>query len=433
MNPSTVSLPFEIVPRDRRPSANAGLNILIFLCWLLSAVCINSSNAAAGLGPYEVVKAGTRILAFVLLGTVIVTGQGSRYSAAIWRLTPVGLFAFWAVASTVWSPLKTVSFTHGIEFLMLSMVSMTVAQVCREEMALQRLLFHMVVIICLVCVAVLALNFRLIRAGMRPTMNLQPNNLAAIAASGLIVMAACHLWWNWTWTRVLFWPVVLICGATMYAARSRSAYIAAGIVLLPLFWRIGRKRFTLGIILGAAVLAALWPFSQTVSSLPDSVTAYVMRGQNMDEAFTFSGRTELWALAADSLHDAPVFGYGYYVLGATGQMYVWGAERRQTAHNLYLHVVTGTGLIGFMLFIWALPIALGPVWSALRKRGPSNKIAKLVLAFGIWVAVLGTLELSIGGPIDPMVLTFFILLGLGAGWCPDQGEEEHIHAGPAPA
>jgi O-antigen ligase len=436
MNPSTVEVPFELVPHSRRLPASTALKILILLCWLLSSVCINSGNGldlGGSLGTFELLKAGTRVIALALLGMLILIGQGNRSSVPLWRLTPLALFALWTIASTIWSPLKTTSFTHGVELLLLTMLSMAVALVCREERATQRLLFHIAVIICLVCVAILALNVSLVRAGLRPALYMQPNNLAAVAASGLILICACRLLWNWPWTRVLFWPVMMICGTTMYVARSRSAYVAAGLILLPLWWRIGREWLVVGILCVGGALAALWPFSDSVSALPDSVTAYIMRGQSMDDAKTFSGRTELWSLAADVLHDAPMFGYGYYVLGATGKMYVWGAERRQTAHNLYLHVITGTGLIGFLLLVWALAFSLGPVWSAWRKMAPSDKIAKLVLQFSTWVAILGMLELSVVGPVDPMVLTFFVLLGLGAGWCCVQTEGVQVNANLAPA
>ncbi len=227
MTPATISLPFEAALPVRRISANASLNLVILVCWSLGAVCISTSGMeSGGSGIFELVKAGTRGFAFLALGAIVVAAQNASPSRAIWRLTPVALFALWAMVSTLWSPLKSVTLTHGFELLILVLLAMAIAIVCREERAMERLLGHLVTITCFVCILVLGLNFQMVRAGMRPMLYMQPNNLAAVGASGLILMCLSRVLWNWRWTTKMFWPVVMVCGATMYAARSRSAFIA---------------------------------------------------------------------------------------------------------------------------------------------------------------------------------------------------------------
>ena len=99
----------------------------------------------------------------------------------------------------------------------------------------------------------------------------------------------------------------------------------------------------------------------------------------------------------------------------TGTMYVWGAERWQTAHNTYLHVLTGTGLIGFFLMAWGLIYVLHSVIAYARPPGPRRKVALFVLLLAVWYLALGCFELSFAGPVDPEVVLFFCTLGIAAG------------------
>jgi O-antigen ligase len=96
-------------------------------------------------------------------------------------------------------------------------------------------------------------------------------------------------------------------------------------------------------------------------------------------------------------------------------MYVWGAERWQTAHNTYLHVLTGTGLMGFFLMAWALLQMLHPMIAYARQEGPRRKLAIFVLLLAVWYLALGCFELSFAGPVDPEVVLFFCTLGIAAG------------------
>src|SRR5260370_11025996 len=179
------------------------------------------------------------------------------------------------------------------------------------------------------------------------------------------------------------------------------------------------------VVLAAAavgIIAALLPYSQAVSKLPATVSSYVMRGQGAADAFTVSGRTEVWDIAIKSFLESPLFGHGYYSMTSTGKMYVWGAERWQTAHNIYLHVLTGTGVIGFFLLVWALIYVLRPMIAYARRRGPERRVAIFVLLLAAWYLALGCFELSFSGPVDPEVVLFFIILGISAGFIANERE-----------
>ena len=415
---TTAMMDGHVLPVSKSPSAQWRLTAIILICWLLSVVCFTSGGGAPGgeVGLYGAAKAVTRVVALLILGGMLVTSSNwAPDRLTIWRLVPLGVFAAWTIASTLWTPLVTITLSHGVETLMLTMLSMVTGLVCRDEATLSRLLLHLVIIVCLVCLVLSVVNYPVVMAGLRPDQLMQPNNIGAVAAAGLITMASARTLWNWNWARYLFVPVMLLCGSVLLIARSRSCILLTAAVLIPLLLRLYRAWLVVGILLAVGLLAAVWPFSTTVASLPDTVSDYMMRGQTSEDMYTVSGRTELWTIAVDSFQEAPFMGHGYYVMTGTGSMRVWGAERWQTAHNTYIHVITGLGLAGFGLLCWALIFALGPMFRAFLIQGPPSKLHQLALPLVLWCLVLGCFELSFAGPVDPMVLTFFLMLGLAAG------------------
>jgi O-antigen ligase len=262
---------------------------------------------------------------------------------------------------------------------------------------------------------ILVMNADLIAQGERPNNYVQPNSTAGIAGCALIALLTSRRLWRWRWTDRLLWPAGLICAAGLLVARSRSALIATLLVVLPLLWSMRGGNLAVVAAAAASFVTLAWPYSQTVSHLPQTIESYLMRSQKMEDAMTVSGRTELWDIAIPSFLESPLFGHGYFSVTSTGTMHVWGAERWQTAHNIYLHVLTGTGLIGFFLLAWALFFALRPLSQHLHKHAPMHKLAFLVFLLLAWYLALGFFELSFAGPVDPEVVLFFLLLGIAAG------------------
>ena len=396
------------------------VSLLIALVWFLSAVCLNASGPSTQIvsfTAYAVLKAASRILGIPLLaGLIVLTDKEKGRPELLWRLMPLVTFALWTMFSTLWSPLKTVSLTHSFELLMLALLSTTVAFLCQSEEALKRLLFHMSVIILVLSAILLGANISLVTQGLRASNLMQANNMAAIAVTGLIVATGSLLIFNWRWTRLLIWPMALVCGGLVIVAQSRSALMLAALVIGSMLWRFRGRALLVSLVFCAGVFASAWPYSSLVARVPNAVSDYLMRGQTSEDAYTVSGRSELWSIALDSFKEAPLLGDGYYVMSPTGSVYVWGASQWQTAHNTYIHVLTGTGISGFLLMCWALLSALGPGWDALRRNNGQYKQALLASYVIVWCLLLGFFELSFAGPIDPMVLVFFIMLGLTAGF-----------------
>jgi len=396
------------------------LRSFIVVCWLLSEVCLNSpGHPAFNFGSIDMLavsKGVARALALAVFCWIVLrTHTQARVMSVLVRCTPLMLFGLWTLATCIWSPIKSISLGHATEAFMLGLLSIATGIVYRSELDLEQILRQMVLIITVLMVILLALNVEEIKAGLRPMNFMQPNNLAGVAAIGLLTLLLSRLLWNWRWTHTLMWPSGLICGAAIFIAQSRSCLIVTSIIALPVLWAMYKKHLVPFGLVVAGFVAAFLPYSASISKAPETVMSYIMRGQSAEDAYTVSGRTEVWDIAFKSFSESPLFGHGYYSMTSTGTMYVWGAERWQTAHNIYLHVLTGTGLMGYALLIWALLYVLQPAWIYVRRTGPERKLAVFILLLVAWYLCLGCFELSFAGPVDPEVVLFFIVLGLSAG------------------
>jgi len=412
---------FAVSPRIAPVEARSPyLRAFIIVCWFLSEVCLsNPGHPTFNIGNIDmlaVAKGVSRAVALaVFFWIVLRTHTQARVMSVLVRCTPLMMFGLWTLATCIWSPIKSISLGHATEAFMLGLLSIAAGIVYRSELDLEQILRQMVLIITVLMVVLLALNIQEIKAGLRPMNFMQPNNLAGIASIGLLTLLLSRLLWDWRWTHTLMWPSGLICGLTVFIAQSRSCLIVTSIIALPVLWAMYKKHLVLFGLIVAGFVAAFLPYSASISKAPDAVMSYIMRGQSAEDAYTVSGRTEVWDIAVKAFWEAPLFGHGYYSMTSTGTMYVWGAERWQTAHNTYLHVLTGTGVMGYALLIWALLYILQPAWIYVRRPVPERKLAVFILLLVAWYMCLGCFELSFAGPVDPEVVLFFIVLGLSAG------------------
>jgi O-antigen ligase len=426
---SAIARPALILPRvkPRAERRTPHLLSVVAICWLLGEVCITSpAHSALSLGGIDLIvaaKGAARVLAFLVFSHMILrTHMQQRATAVLLRCTPLIVFGLWTLATCLWSPIKTISIGHATETVMLVLLAIAIGIVYRGERDLEYLLRNIVLMISGLMLVMILLNWDLIRAGQRPANYIQPNNLAGIASVGLLVLLLSRFFWNWSWTRKLLWPCGLICGSILLVAQSRSCLIVTALIAVPLLWSMQKRKIVVFAAAAVGIIAAVLPYSQTVSKLPAAVSSYVMRGQGVADAYTVSGRTEVWNIGIKSFLESPLFGHGYYSMTSTGKMYVWGAERWQTAHNIYLHVLTGTGVIGFFLLMWALFNVLRPMIAYARRRGPQRRVAIFVLLLTAWYLALGCFELSFAGPVDPEVVLFFMILGISAGFIANERE-----------
>ncbi len=406
-----------------------GLGLFLLVCWILSLAGLSAPGRSGpltvgALDSIAVVKLATRGIAFVVLALILLRYiQTRRSRVLLQRLFPLMLFAGWTVASIYWSALRTVTIGHAGEVVLLVMLSTAAGFLSLEEADHKRICCHLTIITVLMSLLLIVLNFGQILAGDRPVGYMHPNDLAKTAGAGLMMLTCCHLLWRWQWTRRLLVPAAGILSFAIFAARSRTASTLTPLMLLLICWLLRKSRTLVVVCALCGLLAAVIAYNQTAEPLQDSVVAYMARGQRSDELVGLSGRTELWTIALQSFQASPIFGSGYYVMTETGFFDVWGKRQWQTAHNAFLHVLTGLGLVGLFFFLWGLVAAMRPSLVALKDLGRSRKAECLAAVMVIWYCAMGMFELSFFGPVDTAVVIFFVTLGISAGRPPAPGPD----------
>ena len=120
------------------------------------------------------------------------------------------------------------------------------------------------------------------------------------------------------------------------------------------------------------------------------------------------GRTDLWPLALSSFREAPWFGHGPYTVVYTA------ADQRETmrwAHNLYLDVLVGQGLVGLGALGFLLARAFSHVCAThARARGETRTLNAAAFAALIGFCLSGFHETSLLRLWA--VISFFALLGV---------------------
>lgn len=146
---------------------------------------------------------------------------------------------------------------------------------------------------------------------------------------------------------------------TLPFTESRTSMLAAMAISLLFVWR----RFSrMAVILGGCAAAvagslALLMFQSGLLKLDaaglDSSLEKVSRSGNIEEIYNLTGRTEVWGFVLGEIADSPLIGYGYgcerYVLARYPGSSSDNFQPRH-AHNLWLNVAVGTGLIGALLY-----------------------------------------------------------------------------------
>lgn len=339
------------------------------------------------------------------------------------RLWPLGLFAFWAMISTLWSPLKVKTIWHAEGTLALVMLSGCVALALKEDRSLSSLLMHLSVTMCLLSGVGLAWQYLV---QFTPTSELSRqgsfahlNTLGNLAGAGLLILVACWLLWKWRWTKLMILPGSIVHGLLFIVTASRMAIIATilgiGAVLL-----LKSRR-----ILFVSLLAMYAAFSTTylVSSLLDlslfnqtheTVVQYFRRGQTTHEILALSNRTIIWEQSIRSFAKSPIIGHGYFMITSTGKMDTFGgAEHFSSPHNFFLALLNGTGVIGAFLLIWGLWRVLLPAFLTLISQYKKRKRESvLIVVVTFWFGLVGLLDRGLLDAIRPQVVLFFVLAGL---------------------
>lgn len=401
--------------------------ISLLVVWALMIFTFSIGEDAPGGESLDVllsrVKYGLRVL--VLLGLSVfcarrLTFPGVLFTTAVF--TPLLLFVGWALLSCTWSARSGDSLPQVINLLVLCLLSIGFANLCRTTEDVERLVRHLCSALLAISVMLLVLRFGLpsMQVMQRSGSGLfHATNTAATASLGLVLLTAAWALWNPAWARQLLIPAVPVHLAVLWLSANRLS-MAITIVLAGLLALRYANRFllVLGIFVSCGlgtVYLALDPGFGLVSSVGESVGSYASRGQSAEELSAFSGREEMWDAIWTSFLQSPWIGHGYFVSSATGSIEVWYEDGNWTAHNTTLQVLVSTGVVGLCLLLAGLLIPVAFVLRRTLRNAESAGLPTLLLTLMTWFAAWGLMNESFMGPLQPESVVFFSVLGMAVG------------------
>lgn len=414
----------------------------IACAWLLMLMTFSAPEregpeSVGSLDAIALAKLGVRVLVLGALGSVLLNlANHARWSLILGLLAPFGLFVIWAIVSTLWSPLKSVSLGQVSGLLVQVMLAAVLGIVCSQPAARRLLLKHLSLALLtissiILCVALVDLEL----SGLDRTFEhegasgiVHPTSAGATSGLGLLILLAAHLMWHYRWARYLIWPGFAIHGAVLLLANSRTS---AGMTLTVMLIIIGcygyRVALTAATLIGCT-LGTLYLASDAhlrlAHSMLNTTASYAQRGETAEQLTSFTGRTALWEAIWKEYQKSILLGHGYFVTSETGELDVWAGPANRTAHNVLLQVLVSTGLIGTVLFLWAL---IGPIvkMTTVRRESPDQRtLGAFLLLLGLWYLGWGQLCESFMGPIQPESVIFFSLFGLGLGLIPTHDAQD---------
>jgi O-antigen ligase len=285
-----------------------------------------------------------------------------------------------------------------IQLLVLCWVSFTLLQ--EEKFARYTLLTFSIATLLLATGMLLGLpGISHIRDGRLSAMSANPNGLACymgMAAQVLIGFGIEHTYRK-RWRQVTFLVLSLLPLTAMVYTGSRGGMLASmtGITVYALpYCRAKRKMMA---ILGIAIAIV----SVIYLVLNDQSTR--SRFERTYEQGETAGRNNIFAAAVEMISEKPLLGWGNMAgpeLGSrTGK---WSRD----PHNLFLHLLTTTGLLGTIPFLIGLGLCVRAAWTA--------RVCSLGLLPLVWLVTMMVVSMS-GTPIADKLLWLTLALSLASG------------------
>lgn len=128
--------------------------------------------------------------------------------------------------------------------------------------------------------------------------------------------------------------------------------------------RSDKRLVVIGSLIALAVATVAW-FSGELGD-------YLLRGQTVDQFYTFTGRTDLWSFALNELNEAALLGFGY---GAARVVLIDAFWWAGTGHNLWIEAALSVGIVGAVLLTAVLVWAAARCLSLQRRApGPASSV-----------------------------------------------------------
>jgi exopolysaccharide production protein ExoQ len=234
------------------------------------------------------------------------------------------------------------------------------------------------------------------------------NQLGAAAATGVFIF----LFFGRLLSASVGFRVICIAAAIACLTFAQSAGSWVALCLLLVYYFLitavpASRSILMLIILGVSALAFT-----VFSVFGDELVALVGRDA------TLTGRTDIWRIVLDAVWQQPILGFGYYAATADfiGPLLVGGVGSAAVdAHNGYLDVLLGTGIVGLVTFLFCVTsvIVMG-IGRVKTSAGPERDFFILLLSFPILSLLFSFFEVAAISGVQGVLgaLTFLSLTAL---------------------
>ncbi|MGA1035263.1 MAG: O-antigen ligase family protein, partial [Ilumatobacteraceae bacterium] len=199
---------------------------------------------------------------------------------------------------------------------------------------------------------------------------------------------------------------------------------AAGLTSTVVWWRTGSLAPFVAVVGSLVAVAFAWAWARggmqarrrlrvVGIAAPFALAALIVLRGPINAWFgrsaTFSGRTELWAELFESWWHRPWGGYGFMAVWFDDNLRVRLLERGRDlyeAHNGYLEVLIGAGVLGAIALGWLLWVLIGGVVRSVPAGSWASRWRVAMIAF---VLLMNTGETFIGANIA----AWLVMVGVG--------------------
>lgn len=383
---------FTIYPWDikswRSAFRVAGLPGIALFCLLLGVMIQVGDSTGIGAG-----HASTTLILLIRTPATLCAFLLLLYRPRIGRLQPTDIrfayaaFAILYLASTLWSKQPVATIGKSTELLLAGLVFF---ETSRSENALVRVeALRQIILLTISTIAMISVVGFLLRihafVQARPGLVSQTtaqapflsgNGLGYIASALILVVLAewqAHRLEARAALRELAFALVLFS-----VSASRTSF---GILLLTILIVAFKRSKILGTMsIAAVVLGGLEFWNVIITRLQGK--------QSSTDFVTLSSRTVIWTAAVRQFERHPWLGVGggiggKEVIGHIGNRYLEGMS---SLHNGFLEVLTGLGLVGFVIGSYMLLLATWRAWKA-WERNPEYA-GTYVLIVHVWMTTI---------------------------------------------
>jgi len=384
---------FTIYPWDFKSWRSAfrvtGLPGIALFCLLIGAMFQVADTAGGGGAGHSsatailLVRTPAIVIAFLVL---LFRPRIAKLRAFDLRFA-YGLFALMYLASVLWSQQKVQTIGKAGELLLAGMVFFEATRESHPIVRVEGL--RRITLLAMSTVGTLAvLGFvarvpgfvqhrpGLISATTAQAPFLSGNGLGYVASALLLVVLA-----EWQAKRLpgkaAFWQIIF--GLSLFSvSASRTSF---GILLLTVLLVLFKRSKILATLATTGVLLAGFLFWSGILNR-------LQGHQNSSDFVTLSGRTVVWTAAVRQFEQHPLLGVGggiggKVVISHIGNRYL---EEMSSLHNGFLELLTGLGLVGFLLGTYMLVATTLRAWSAWDTQ--PEYAGTYVLIIHVWMTTI---------------------------------------------